>query len=493
MTRTAIAAFVLCVLNLGALAPAVSAQNDFQADWDREVKILVPRLAELAAWAQKQKLFRECIRTYALMIDLEPDHAHARRVLRYRRKGKDGPWERTRPFKVPKNLSEAALNEFNGKRAALLTPFVKVIVESLERNEESISAEQREQVLRKLIRMDPDNADARRAFGDVKTGDRWLPEDAVVAGVRRKELAKAARSIRDASPVPREAELSPADKALGIPFTTRITTGKVRVLSASDRAEASTIARYCHAAPRLFNELLNAAYELPEDFTVFVIPLPDHKKQFLDRHPDITPENRKFYEKVGGGWVNNSDHMVNWSNSTEARIDYSVRQVNALMFIREFRITMRQGWVWEGFGLYLTDLICGTKLTYYVRPSGYGNGEDDLRKRLMSRSTNWFHEGLTLLRSPDRPKLGAILSADATGMADEDMLIAYVVAAWLIETQSTKLHDILRTVALVDERGQPKVLGPAAIQMHLGIDLDTLERRIIRWLEAVVSEMKDDG
>jgi len=480
--RFFIAALISCSI--------ATAQSGFQADWDRETALIVPRLDELAGWAQKQKLFRECIRTYELVIELQPDHLRGRRVLRYRRKGKGGPWERTRPFKEPRNLSDAALQEFLGKRAALVTPFANAVVASLEKHKDAIGGDKREQVLRALIRMDPDNKAARRAFGDVRTGDRWLPEDAVVAQVRRKELARTALEIRNATPAPTAAELTPADEALGIRFSEKLETGRVRVLTTSERSEASTIARYCHAAPKLFNQLLDTAARLPPGYTVFVLPTADDKKRFLDRHPDINSTNRKFLEQVAGGWVKGSTHLAAWSSDQPGRVDYCVRQTLALLFINDFGITMRQGWAWEGFGLYLTDLICATKLTYYVRPDSYGNAGRELRRKLMNPSTNWFSEGLALLKSDKRPGLGAVLTSDASGMSDRDMLIAYVIAAWMIETQPGKLRAILKTIAPVDENGHPRVPGPQAIQQHLGLDLETLDRRIIRWLEAVVSEMK---
>lgn len=480
--------FVFVALIMGSSAASIPGQDSFEADWNREAGLIIKPLEELAEWARSEKLFGECIRTYQLLIVLDPDHSNARRILRYRRKGKDGPWERNRPFKVPKNLRIDSIDAFKTRRKLIVDPFVRAVIVSLDKHADDIDAKRREEVLRALIRMDPENKDARDAFGDVKSGDEWLPEDAVVAAIRRKELSELAKKIRDEAPQPATTSPRAEESALGIAFTHVLKTENLRVLSTADGSESRKVASWCQIAPRVFNKLLLADASHPQDYTIFLLPNADSKKKFLDKHPEMDADKRKYFGGLAGGWVNNSSHLMDWALNEPGRIDYAVRQTIGLCFMTEFGIRLRHGWVWEGFGLYLTDLICETKLTYYVRPSHYGSSRDSLREKLMKQKTNWFQEGLILLKSENAPQLGRVLSLDASAMNDEEMLYAYVLAAWLIETQSKKLGTILRDVAPLDAVGAPQTPGAEVLKKHLGIRADELELRVMRWLEAVAAK-----
>ncbi|MAG58188.1 MAG: hypothetical protein CMJ83_18025 [Planctomycetes bacterium] len=473
---------------LVSLTVSARSQDGFETDWQRESAAMVPALEELAEFARKHKLFRECIRTYDLILIFSPDHEKARRFLRYSRKGKHGPWERRRPFKEPKNLSMDSIDEFKKRRKAIVGPFARSIVQALDTHKDTVDAKQRQEVLRKLIRVDPENPEARAAFGDVKSGDRWLPEDAVIAALQRVEMRERAESIRDGVDPPRPTVLSDVEAKLGIRFLHTLETSHVRVLSTADGDESSKVVRYCEAAPRLFNLVLKETVRHREKYTVYLLAGGTEKKQFLDRHPDINASNRRFYEPLAGGWVNKFSGVCDWAGKSKTRIDYAVRQTNALCLTDAYGISIRQGWAFEGFGLYLTDLICNTKLTYYVKPSPYGAGRDSLRERLMRQEGDWFKEGLALLKGPKRPDLGRVITLDATAMIDEDMLYAYVLAAWLIETRSTKLRALLRDIARVDPEGKPLQKPAEVLKKHLGLGLDGLELRIIRWLEAVTEE-----
>ena len=475
------------VLVLLLVATPLAGQDTLDADWQRESALLVAPLHELAQWARAQKLFGSCIRTHQTIIRLSPDDPEARRVLRFRRDKTTGAWTRARKFRVPKNLKPEHEPEFQQRRQRLIVPFVSAILESLDRNGDAIDGNRRTRFLRDLLLIAPDSVKVRKALGQTRSGDGWISEDAVVASARRKALVGEAREIVGKVPSPMSETLDASEKGLRAQTPVRVRTQRVRVIGNVSREEGLRAALACDAAPRVYNHLLGRRATLPREFTVYMFSKEQDKLTFLEDHPQVPPDSRKYLAQLGGGWLKGSKRLGVWAPNAEGRIDFAVRQGFALCLMNDLGLSMRQGWAWEGLGLYLTDLVCQTKLTYFVRRTGYGDSRDALRERLLKKETNWFHEALLLLKRAERPTLQHVLNSDATSMNDEDMLYAYVIAAWLIETRGSKLVPILKAAAKKGADGH-LAAGFDVLRTQLGMAPADIETRILAWLEALAQK-----
>jgi hypothetical protein len=68
------------------------------------------------------------------------------------------------------------------------------------------------------------------------------------------------------------------------------------------------------------------------------------------------------------------------------------------------------------------------------------------------------------------------MSKDVNTMDAEDVVLAYALGAWLLEAQAERAAPLLRAV------GAEKVAYHDAIPKVLGMDLGTLEERVLAWL-----------
>ena len=76
---------------------------------------LLGDLEELADWCAKAKLYRARQEVSEAILHVDPDHAEARKWLKYRR-AKDGTWERSKNFKPARDLASKRRPEFEARR-----------------------------------------------------------------------------------------------------------------------------------------------------------------------------------------------------------------------------------------------------------------------------------------------------------------------------------------------------------------------------------------
>jgi hypothetical protein len=98
-----------------------------------------------------------------------------------------------------------------------------------------------------------------------------------------------------------------------------------------------------------------------------------------------------------------------------------------------------------------------------------------LRGKLLDVNGNWIDAAWKLLRAPDAPDYAAVMSADAATLGMEGMLASYALSAYLLEGRPDALPELLFRCG----RGEaPEASVPGA----LGLALDELRPRIVRWL-----------
>jgi hypothetical protein len=439
---------------------------------------LAPRLEALATWAHDVKLFRSRDRTYALLLRFVPDHAEARKWLKVA-KGKDGAWKQDPRYKEPKDFDPKLLPDFEGRRASAVGPFADALAALLERSED-LTVESREALLGDFLAAAPDDARARRANGEVLTAGTWLLEETLAARKRRRAIEEAAaKALADVKP-PVETQATDAENALGAAWTCVLKMPDLRVLGTPPGEEVERTAREMQAARPYLRSVFDAELPTFPGMAVYLFTSPQEGRDAVARDPEFGEEEREFAANLVSTWSPKSNHLFAWSADPLVRRDSAVRQIVGATLRFKFGVTVKRGWAWEGFGLYLTHKITGTRLTFFVRRSEYADGGkapgDDLLRRLQESGADWMEEGRALLASEKRPEFRLLLGKDVNGMLGDDALYAYLLASYVLEGRPDAASRVLKGV----NRGA----GPDEwVRESLGFTVEGLERRLARWVE----------
>jgi hypothetical protein len=232
-----------------------------------------------------------------------------------------------------------------------------------------------------------------------------------------------------------------------------------------------------HATRSYFKGAFGCEASYPDPLTVFTLPRASDKLAFLMGHPSIEPEYRKFLMDLDGSGIQGSGDLAHWAPDERRRMDGMVRQAIGWLLAGEYGIGTQQGWIFEGFGLYMTRELVGTRLTWFVRESKYLTPEEDqaLKARLMDSKANWMNEAYKLFTAEKPTKLQFMLGKTVNQLTTEDMLYAYVLAAFLLEAESEKLPGLIRKIGAGSTSQE-------AFQLVFGLDVRQLDERVKRWL-----------
>jgi hypothetical protein len=328
------------------------------------------------------------------------------------------------------------------QHAATLTPF------------------QRESVYAELLSVDPDDAYARGARGEVKGPRGWVLEKTLVAKARRAEVRALVQGALASAPAPVDVAPEAQDLNYQVPWRASVGTDRVRVFTTGERAEALRAVQVLHASRDVFDGLLGVHVDLGEVLRVYLLCDPASKAAFLEHIPDLSAERRAFYAQLEGTGIGPANAAW-WAPSPERRLDGIVRHVLGASLTAEFGLTVDTAWAWEGLGLYLTRELVGTRLTWYVRQTETGGTvaargvQVDWTKKLQTPGTNWMNEGYRLLRARETLGLGAVLTRPLNKLTPEDLFVAYVVGAYLIEARRPSCRTCCAPWAASIDRPRP--------------------------------------
>ncbi|MDZ4773791.1 MAG: hypothetical protein SGI72_11735 [Planctomycetota bacterium] len=472
--------FLHVALSLAFVVPAWAglrqdAVETFSELHAKAVRALVVELEKLAAWSSEKELFLERDRVYRALLELDSDHAGARKGLRFSKKP-DGSWAEPAPREV-KNFNPKALLELPAKRAAAVAPFANTMRTAIERFDSDDAT--RGLVYREILFADPDDAETHASLGEVKSGENWVLLETQIGKQRRVELKELVRRALETSSKLTVAELTPLESSMGITFTQHYETAHVRVFGTGLLPEVEKAARACEAVADVAHFAFDTDIPHADGYTLFLLANSGESDLVLDQLPGISPSYRQFLKNVVGAKIPGQPYVVFWDKLVDKRVDGSVRQTIGDFLGRGFGITLDAGWAWEGFGLYLTRELVGTRLTWFVQEGG-ATKADTLKSRLLKPDANWINEALELLQKAERPPFATTLDRDVNAMGVSDVLYAYALAAYLIEARPTETAQLLQRIGQGIGDGREKT--SAAIKTVLKLDAGGLERRLTRWL-----------
>lgn len=448
----------------------------FVEDRARLVRELANDLVELAAWCEREELFAARAALLEDALFLEPDHAAARAALGWSR-GEGGAWVRveTPPQPADEGDEEATL-ELAQRRAALVSAWRRRFLHLVERHEAALAPSRRADELALLLRFDPGDAEVRARLGEARASNgAWVLQETLDARERRTELAELARELLASAPRPQPAESEPFEEELGVAWTARLKTDRVRLLASSGEDEARAAVRAAHAIGDLYREALGSQSPLRRGFTAYLLGDAEERHALLAAWPDLSDADRAWYATLHGAWFGDSPRLALWGDMTEDRLDLLCRQVVASLLSYGSAVGTNSGWLWEGVGLYLVHALVGTRLTHYVQRGRYdAPSERALELELLERP-DWLVAARELYASERPPRLAFVIGKDVNQMDVRDAVVAHALAAYLIEARPDALR---RAIGLIGAKRS----STEALEKALAMDLPLVERRLVRWL-----------
>lgn len=437
---------------------------------------LVERLEDFASWCNANKLYLDRNRAFGIILRFDPEHARAHRGLGHRRTRQE--WREPAEPLVVENFAGPALSELDAHWERVMGDFDDATLALLESPASVLPRAQREELLADVLSVDPDNPLVHAACGEVEHGSRWVLGETLQAKERRRVLKQLVRASLERVPDPKQLEPTPSERGLGVPWKHVLATRSVRVLCSGELAEAVRAVQVAHAMGSFFRAVFGVEHELPGDYRVYHLADTGQKESFLGNHSAIEPDAREFLGRLVGTGIPGSWDVAQWDEKVTRRLDGTARHTLASHLRLAYGIDVRHGWVWEGFGLFLTRHLIGTRLTWFISPDSKGYLVDEsssLEVKLQASDANWMNLGYRMLREGRAPRLGILLGHDVNAMSPEDLLYSYVLAAYLIEGRTEETPEILRRVGA----GEPSA---TVLEETLDLSLGQLEKRLLRWL-----------
>jgi len=469
---------LLLLIVLACAAPALSSRAAAgEEDHDTRIATLISDLEAHARWCQKRKLFRARNETYAVLLSFAPDHAKARKWLKYRRT-KEGRWARPANYKPPRNF-KAPSAALGARREALGNRFADSTYAWLRDHAKDVSAAMRARLVREMTLAAPHRADIRKANGEVLTAEgRWLLKESIAGPRRQKALRDATARALASMATPEEARPTRAENATQLAWKAIVQGPRVRLLGTVPLADVRSAHRVASASFPVFEAVYGGDAPAIKKLTIMLITSDEERATLLKNHPASTKAFRSFAATLASGWFPKSATLYARSRVQAKRVEWCARQPLSSMLRRRFGVRTKHGWAFEGFGLYVSHLLSGQRRTFYVRRTQYGDTSErdgDLWDKLTEDRADWREHARTLLASERAPDLRLLLGKPVNTMNTEDMLISYVLAAFILEGRSTQAAPLLEAIG----KGKP---ADEALRLGLGLDIEGLGFRLRRWL-----------
>jgi len=487
----------------GALADAVdpAGADDTRERALAEVGVtLVPALVELAEWCSAQRLLAARLAAYEAVLEWQPDHADARRILGWRRVA-SGEWERARPEQARKDRTglEAEL-------AARHADLVRLTLDASEQRAEALGRVGLETARRRLLKLVPDDEALRAALDETRLpSGAWARADAVRAleraAARKAEVARAKAAL--VAPVRLDASaLGPLQGTLKWISVAR--TPRAFVAGTIGFAESAAIAVAVDITPDIVSAAVPGA-ALPGLFAEGNEPPGDNAsgrpewwsqprfyvlQTTLDRDAllaafagGLDTKMVEHLRRVTTGFLDAECSIGVWTARPVDRMEAAVRQRVGIYLQRTFGITAEKGWIWEGIGLLLSSSVTGTKNLVYVKlNTGAGTVASDGHKprqwELFGAGADWLAMARDLLRATPPPNLAPLLGKSVNTMDKEDLLLAHALGTWLVDGHPERASQVLARIGA----GQPSV---TVLEDEFALPLPEIVAQLAAWLEAV--------
>ena len=444
--------------------------EDFEEERSALRKSLADGLYDVGKWCHKKKWYAERDRLYREAVAADPEHLKARKALGFKR-NRDGSWEQPEEPEVQRNRGRVDLDEIEAQVAKVLDDWHTDVHALLAKYKDDVGQDVYQVEMKLILKRFPKDEVAHQALGHVPgwEGRPWVSKEVKASYERRKELKDLVAGSRTAGG--KFADLEPRDFEGDLTWEASGKNPLARAFSKTGDEDVKVALEVANAAQVLFNEGMGIEVELPEGLTFYLV---EDNAQLVEVAEAHTKGKGAGLETVGAFWLDWRS-MVNWGESTTIRLDGVSRQTVSWLLKHKFQLTDKQGWAWEGIGLYLSYRLCGTRLRFFVRESDYDRGADR-SDNLRDPDVNWLKLAKDVLQN-QRPNMKFLLGKDVNNMTERELLVSYALGAYLVEGRKAELPGILARIA--------KEPSTTVLEEVLGLDPDQLGDELLEWLDAL--------
>ena len=156
--------------------------------------------------------------------------------------------------------------------------------------------------------------------------------------------------------------LSPEDE-LAVEWTVQLGNDRVRVIGDVDEDEAEQAAAIGYLAYDFLPFMVGGTQQAPPDFTYYLLADEGSKDDFISSYPGLSDADREAFPTLRSGWMpgNRVWRVGCWAEEVDQRLDVALKQTTASYLQYEYNIFTKRGWLSEGFGLYVNQLVLGTR------------------------------------------------------------------------------------------------------------------------------------
>ena len=462
---------------------SVAAARDYPGELKRAEKAQLAALLELADWCQKNKTYLHRDKTYEAVLEFDPDHKDARKFLKYTWDRKKEEWIRKRPYKAPKEGKEEVAAEAIAKREALEAEYVDKRIDLVEKHKEDLGPAKTKEELAALLETHPENPRLREMMGYIavdKDGEtKWTTKVALKTEKAREAIAALLEKHQSEVPEPEEAEATDGESAWGVEWTDAVKTDWLRVLENNDLSEAEDVLRAVHAEWAFLPDLIGGKLKCPRSMTIYVVDGDDAKTALMQGYPDLTEDQRELYVQLISGWFS-AYRLGCWGNYDAQRIDSAVMQTSTYYLKAEYNVESKTGWAVLGIGLYVNQMMLGTRLSYPITQTEYDDKTDAKDRNIEDTDSDWMEIAAEVLAESNPAFLAGPLGRNTSEMTQEDLVCSYALAAYLCEGYGKeKVESILRAI------GKGQGSSVAILERELEGTLPEIQARLLEWLEEV--------
>ena len=461
--------------------PPVSAR-DFEATRRASVQTMIADLEALATWCQRKKAYQQRNIAYELILLEDENHADARKFLGWRWDRKSETWTRKDTPRAPRDLDVADAREAEERRGRILQSHKARILAALDGDPAPPRAV-RAEALRALLDVLPEDAELHAMNGQVRAPDstdedpKWILAASARALEWRKRLAERKRKLFAEVPTPTACALAFGEEDIAIEWRVVKRNDRMRALSTGGEGEVDRALQVCHVVWDYTRDLFG--HDLDPEFNLYLLTRPGDLDPFLEHWTDLSPEMRKQLHQMVGNSFSSRDVAV-WSDTDDRRFDGACRQMLAHVMVRRFNITAQHGWAHEGFGMYITHALLGTRLSFFVRQTDYvEDGSPNLSRVLNEPGADWLALARRELAGAKVPNLSYTLGRDVNTLTAADQLLSNALASFLLEG-----HEPEVTQKILGRIGAGE--NPVTVfEQELGYDILTLAVRLRTYLEEI--------
>ncbi|MEM8712023.1 MAG: hypothetical protein AAGG01_13820 [Planctomycetota bacterium] len=479
---------MLVLLSLIALgSPIVDAEEDLALALAEPQARYVEGLEQLADWCQAEQAFAARNQALSAILHFEPDHARARRLLRYRYDRKSETWVRRGTFREPKAGPSDAREAYATRRAAFDTELCRASIEVLDEYAGELPGRTLFGELRGLMVVAPSDAALRERLGYAlqksTTGERhWVTALSLDTPERRAKLGAWLEEARSEAADVQDAALDETDRAVDLSWQYVLRSGATRIVARAGKEETLEALEAAETARLFLARILGRPVNPRPEQTLYLMKGVSDMKRFVASYPGLDESRQERARKLGSMWLPGKTRCGVWGSDRATRTDMSSKQMAVRFVETQFGIEPKRGWLVDALGLYVNQHVVGTRISRHVTITDYAKpGEVPLTQGLEDSDADWLAIAHRVLGVFTTEEFARALGRNTNELTAEDMVVGYALVAYLCEASDPKaMAHVLKEV------GSETASSVAALEAWFQLPLPEIKIRLRDWLGDVV-------